>query len=291
MIQTLRAGGTQHPAEIINALASALIPVGGVRNAPNSTNLQVVASDTPDMDVHVSFGLGFIPQADGLQAFPIWVHTAPEDITIASNGSGNPRIDAIIAYIDKSATPDAQVTNVAKITRVAGTASASPIAPTDEEIQTAIGSANPFIRLADVRVNSGATEITTANITDRREDYQVTLYNPLIQGHKSNWVQLTDGANITVDLRLGNKFYVTIAGNRTFVLANAEAGKTFEIRIKQDATGGRAISSWFGAPYTVLWQDGVTPTLTPTANKVDKFGFEVQADGTTIDGTIISQNH
>lgn len=291
MIQTMRAGvGTQHPEQIVNFFGSYLTAVGGVLNASGSDNLKVVASDTPDMEVHVSLGRALITQADGLMAYPVWIHTAPEDVAVASNGSGNPRVDTIVAYIDKSETPDPDVDNIAKIARVAGTPSASPVAPDATAIQSAIGGANPYIILADVRVNSGATELASDKITDRRTDAQINLYNPKIQGSKQDWVTLTDGATINIDLAKGNKFRVTIAGNRTFTISNAKAGQTFELRIKQDGTGNRTATFTF-TPYTILWQDGVAPVLTPTANKVDKIGFEIMEDGSTIDGTVISQNH
>lgn len=52
---------------------------------------------------------------------------------------------------------------------------ASPVAPSTSVIQTAVGSANPFIRLANVTVASGATSITNANITDVREQAIFTI--------------------------------------------------------------------------------------------------------------------
>lgn len=289
MIKSFRSGGTQHRAEIMRFIESYLVAVGGVLNR-NSTNLKVTQQVTPAMTVLVKQGRGLIPQSNGLQAFPFLIDTTDEVVTIASNGSGNPRIDAIVAYIDMLATPNSGVTNVGKLARVAGAPGASPESPDDSAIASDIGVANPFIRLADVRVNSGVTEIADDKITDKRQDAQLKLYNPKLVGNTQDWVSLIDGASIEVDLSKGNKFDVTIAGNRTFTLENGEAGKTFEIRIKQDGTGSRTWTFDFN-PYTITPQDGILPIPTPTANKADKLGFEILGDNATIDLTVISLGH
>jgi len=176
-----------------------------------------------------------------------------------------------------------------------GTPAASPVAPTDNEISSALGASNPFIRLANVTVASGAASITSGNIEDTRDDAEIILGQPRVRGQKQEYITLTDGATVEVDLRKGSKFQLTLGGNRTLTLASPPsgktwAGKTFIMRITQDATGSRSISSLF-IGYTLKYQDGVAFTLTPTANKTDKIGFEVLNDGTTIEVTIVSQNH
>ena len=55
-------------------------------------------------------------------------------------------------------------------------------------------------------------------------------------------IALTDGANIALDLSLGELFSVTLAGNRT--LSNPTNGKpnqTVRILVTQDATGSRTL--------------------------------------------------
>ncbi|MCG3176880.1 MAG: hypothetical protein MOGMAGMI_01844 [Candidatus Omnitrophica bacterium] len=88
--------------------------------------------------------------------------------TITANSSGNSRIDAVVLYIDRAASPNAACSNVAKLIVIAGTPAASPVAPTNAEIASSIGASNPYLRLADVTVASGATSISDANIKDRR---------------------------------------------------------------------------------------------------------------------------
>lgn len=295
VIQTMRSGGTLHPAEIMNFFASYLVATGGVLNK-NGTAFKVEEIDTPDMIVKVNMGRAYIPQSDGLQAFPVWSHTDDANLAINSNGSGNGRKDAVVLYIDKSVSPPSYtVDDVAMLVIVEGTPNASPQAPSDADIQSAVGASNPFIRLANVTVGSGVTEILDANIEDTRLDAELKLYQPSIVGSKQDWVELTDGATIEVDLSKGNKFYVTLGGNRAITLkapptGKTWAGKTFEIRVLQDGTGSHLITSWFTG-YTLKWSYGVEIPLTTTASKADKIGFEVLADGTTIDATIISQGH
>lgn len=294
VIQTMRGGtGTQHPQEIMNFFGSFLTALGGVKDV-TSTDFKVEAQGTPNMTVKVNMGNALIPTSDKKMAYPVRLYSAVYDQAIASNGSGNPRKDAIILYIDTSASPNAAIDNVAKITRVAGTPAASPVAPTDNEISSAIGASNPFIRLANVTVASGATSITSGNIEDTRDDAEVILGQPRIRGQKQEYITLTDGASVEIDLRRGSKFQLTLGGNRTLTLASPPsgktwAGKTFIIRFTQDATGNRSISSLFSG-YTMKYQDGVAFTLTPTANKTDKIGFEVLNDGTTIEVSVITQN-
>jgi len=79
----------------------------------------------------------------------------------------------------------------------------------------------------------------------------------------------TDGATITFDLAVSRNQIVTLGGNRTLAVSNAQVGMVFMIHLKQDSTGGRTVTWWSG----ISWVDGSAPTLTTTANKIDTFGF------------------
>jgi hypothetical protein len=352
-IYTLRSGGTAHPeASVLQALTD-LIKTSGVYNS-TSTDFDIQQQSVPDLSVLVKLGRAYIK---GLSTYPVRAD-ADETLAIASNSSGNPRIDAVVLYIDLSATANADSSNVAKLFDVQGTPAASPVAPTDGEIQTAIGASNPYIKLAEVAVASGATQILTANITEKRstfstydrvisqsgsmnygidagstDAYAITIDPPITSytaglaiRFKANtdntdgctlnvnslgatgirkfgtqnlangeilagsiatvvydgtyfqlmsvvnpdgWVDLTDGATITLDLSLGRKFRVTLGGSRTLALTNKIAGKTFILRIKQDGTPPRTVT-WWGDLY---WAGGSAPDLVTTANYADEFGF------------------
>ena len=70
-------------------------------------------------------------------------------------------------------------------------------------------------------------------------------------------------------MSLGGQHLVTIAGNRTIAVTNVSVGKTFTLRVKQDATGSRTLT-WFSG---ITWAGGTPPTLMTTANKADRLGF------------------
>lgn len=99
------------------------------------------------------------------------------------------------------------------------------------------------------------------------------------------WVDLADVATIDIDLSLGSKFRVTIAGNRIFTLSNAVVGKSFVLRIKQDGAGSRTVTFWAGLTFA----GQSTPTLTATANRADEFGFNMLTL-TTSEGFVIGQD-
>lgn len=103
--------------------------------------------------------------------------TADFTTTLATADASNPRIDAIVLYVDTSVslpsgTPTAANLDglgVAKIIKVNGTPAASPSAPSTSAIQSAIGSASyPYTVLANWRVNAGVSALSQTNCTDTR---------------------------------------------------------------------------------------------------------------------------
>jgi len=130
-----------------------------------TSDWKVLENNPQNMTVNISSGRGFFKKTS------ITYHgysDSVENISIGANNSGNPRIDAVVLYVDLTATPNSDASNVLKAIVVQGTPASSPVAPTDNEIQTAIGSGNPFLRLANVYVENGASSITNGNITDTR---------------------------------------------------------------------------------------------------------------------------
>src|SRR4051812_31860380 len=66
------------------------------------------------------------------------------------------------------------------------------------------------------------------------------------------------------------------AATPAITLPTANAGESFALILRQDATGGRA-PSWVG---TVKWPGGAAPTVTPTASAVDMVSFVCAVAGT-----------
>ena len=241
-----------------------------------SDHFKVTEQPTPDMTVKVYPGDAYC-KGSSSSAYPIR-SSANATVTITSNSSGNPRKDAIVLYVDLAASPNSDASNVAKLTAVAGTPAASPQPPTDAEIQTAIGASNPFLRLADVTVASGAGSITNANISDQR-------VRAVLKGALSTLKTDSDGTTITFDLEDATIHQVTLGGNRTLALSNVSIGQAFVIRLIQ-GTGGSKLVTWFS---TIKWSGGSAPTLSTTAGKADVFGFICTASD-NYDGFLIGSN-
>ena len=89
---------------------------------------------------------------------------------------------------------------------------------------------------------------------------------------------LVDAATIAVDFDTGQNFAVTLGANRALGNpTNVTAGQTGSIFVTQDGTGGRTLS------YGSNWKfpAGTAPTLTTTANAVDRIDYIVRG-ATTI---------
>lgn len=136
------------------------------------TGLQVTQQSTPALGVQVSAGQYRIPTGTGAGAYAYtgWSDAAT-NVAITTADPANPRISAIVIYVDKGAATSASPPNnpgIAKFASVNGTAGAVPVAPNDATIQAAVGAANPFIRLANVTVAAAGTTVLNAAISDQR---------------------------------------------------------------------------------------------------------------------------
>lgn len=145
-----------------------------------STSLQVTQNSPAAMNVLVLPG-DFKIYTGANYSYTGW-NTANVTLTITTADPSNPRITTIVAYVDKGAATSTSPPNnpgIIKLTSVNGTPGGVPVAPNGTAIQSAVGAGNPYIILADVRVNAGVTSIVTANITDRRT--QLNIADNLIQ--------------------------------------------------------------------------------------------------------------
>ena len=85
---------------------------------------------------------------------------------------------------------------------------------------------------------------------------------------------LTDGATVTPDFAASNNFTLTLGGNRTIANpTNLTAGQSGSIFLVQDGTGSRT------AAWGTYWDfaGGTAPTLTTTANAVDRIDYVVRS--------------
>ena len=133
--------------------------------------------------------------------------------------------------------------------------------------------ASTTFNVEDDYLRNDASDTTTGTIT--AGGFSTTGVITVGQAFKSNNKSNSDGGTITFDLDVSNFHTVTLGGNRTLALSNADAGQKFAIRLQQDATGGRTVT-WFS---TIKWPDGVAPTLSSNGNKADLFGFVCTSAG------------
>jgi hypothetical protein len=135
-----------------NLSATAVNPLGGVFPGPG-TPLAVTAQGSPNMSVLVNAGYVAVPhptQGHGVYLFGL---QAQATLTVAANSSGSSRTDIVIARV----YDEGNNTSYCDVEIAAGT-------PGDGQPATP----SAAIILAAVTVASGATGITSGNITDKR---------------------------------------------------------------------------------------------------------------------------
>lgn len=135
-------------------------------------HLLVHEADTPDMTIVVDEGVGYIPNnsfdykdSDSVRFWEAVVGGVDGERTlaIAANSSGQTRIDLVCLKIDPGAAPDYYASDVAELIIVQGTPGAGvPATPAN------------YLKLAEVTVVNGATEIEDADITDSRVQARFT---------------------------------------------------------------------------------------------------------------------
>lgn len=144
-----------------------------------------------NMSVDVQIGDTMIPRSDLTYGHPAW-NDAVYNQVIAVADVSNPRRDIIVMYIDYGQAPSTGVSNntngVVKIKSVAGTPAGSPSDPTDVAIQASVGSGNPFVKLARVRVAAGASSITNSVIDDLRLMARFLQQNDFVYDDLFTWV-------------------------------------------------------------------------------------------------------
>jgi hypothetical protein len=100
-------------------------------------------------------------------------------------------------------------------------------------------------------------------------------------GQNFNETSLSDGASIAWDLDANQVCNVTITADRTMAApTNNKQGRTYILRVIQDATGGHSLT--WNAEF--LWGPDGAPTLANAANDVTVIAF--YDDGTSLHGKV-----
>ena len=130
----------------------------------------------------------------------------------------------------------------------------------------------------EILVVKGAAS-QSANLQDWQDSSSTVLASIEPSGklyYQSSYSPITDegtASSFTFNLDESNIFSGTLNGATTLSTTNGDIGQRFMIRLKQDSTGSRTVSTWFGS--RVKWPGGSAPTLSTGANLVDLFGFLV----------------
>lgn len=160
-----RDGGKTSESGHLRALSKAVL--GEVLNGLNVTQRAAGAN----MSVDIAVGDAIIMRSDGTYGHPVF-NDATENKTVTTADGSNPRRDIVVVYVDYGQARSTAVSNntngVIKTMIVAGTPAGSPTDPSNATIQSAVGSGNPFIKLARVRVPAGQTSISNTLIDDMR---------------------------------------------------------------------------------------------------------------------------
>lgn len=144
----------------------------------SSNNGSIVASPSDlkvsagsGMNVTVSTGAGII--GNGTLSGVRFAIDSPVTVAVNAASTANPRMDSVVAYIDKSVSASTSVVDntglgIIKFKSVAGTPASAPTAPSTATIQSSIGAGNPYMILANVTVPKSSTAASSFTITDMR---------------------------------------------------------------------------------------------------------------------------
>lgn len=259
-LYTIRTGAPLHPEDTVLQHLTDMVRKGGVLDP--ATDFLTVEPSGGGLNVDVGTGRGYMKK-DG-NTYPLR-NTATQTVSIGANSSGNPRIDSIVAYLDLTIIPNAttsQGDDVCSIVAVQGTPAASPVAPLEAQIESAIGASNPYIILDNVTVANGASGISNANIARACDRVFMKTPKPTFD--------LPYSATVTPDYLDGDQQKIDLTGNVTVnAPTNMVIGDYLMLKLVQDGTGGRTVT-WFAG---ITWLSA-DYSINSTADKVSVYAFK-----------------
>lgn len=242
-------------------LANDFVAQGGVINLAGG-DAHVTEVTVPAYQVKIAKGTLYVPNSSWIAnsnepRYYQVVADADETLTIATNSSGDVRVDLIAQKIDKVTTPNDAATNVSPLVVIQGTPGAgAPALPSNH------------LLLATLTLPDGYAAVVNSMIADNRQ--QVYLDTKDIN---KGFVALPDGANITIDLsQRKRKFDLgPLTANRNILVTNPTIGDSFYVRIRNDATP--RTPNWFAG---ILWigiEDDPDMADYVAASKIGTFMF------------------
>lgn len=203
-----------------------------------ATASDFMATAGTGMNVSLSAGNGLISTGTG---FARRIASDAVNTIAITTAASTARIDAIVAYIDNSVTPTTSVVDntndVLKFTAVAGTAAATPAAPSAATIQSAIGAGNPYMVLWEVTIPANATALTNATFTDKRNIATIASLKSELDAFKAS-LTLTDFNSSDSVGTVSNITWST----KEITLAQSADGSTFKFYGRIYATNATSSS-------------------------------------------------
>jgi hypothetical protein len=127
---------------------------------------------------------------------------------------------------------------------------------------------------------TGASTVTS--YTDERTGREgATAYNSRSRGRVATFAY---AATITVDWSICDIARITLTGNPTLAFTGGVDGQHCTLELTQDATGSRSVTWPGNARFST---DIPTPTLSTTANKLDRLGFLNSTASNTYDAVAV----
>lgn len=162
-------GATTYSDEDVAQLQTDFFTEGVADQTGSNTDLQVVQRAAgANMSVDISVGRAYIDITWAGRPFKVRLaNLSVINSVVGANSSGANRIDAVVAKIDVSVTPNAAGDNIGTAAVVNNATGTPAVAMSDAAITTALGHANWF-RLCNITVANLAASIVNANIADTR---------------------------------------------------------------------------------------------------------------------------
>lgn len=260
-IGTNGAYGGRTSVNAFNDLASAFTRgiVSGWACVPNSGLTVSLGGDGSNRDVAIAV------DNSGNRTTINNISGSPVDITLSSAPASNSRIDSIVAYVDNPPQGDSSTADnpgACGIIPVTGTASASPIAPTESAIRTAItsdgasGTTAYYVVLANITIANGTTDIVAGDI---KQEGISTLSGKIVDDDSIDFTTFP-GKTFTPQVFSTNKSvgstwtdydsYTVVSAGFYFVRASLNGGSAgstefrSEARITKNGTAIRTFGAW-----------------------------------------------
>lgn len=279
----------------------------------SSNNGSIVASPSDlkvsagsGMNVAIATGAGII--GNGTLSGVRFAIDSPVTVAVSAASTANPRMDSVVAYIDKSVSASTSVVDntdlgIIKFKSVAGTPASAPTAPSTATIQSSIGAGNPYMVLANITVPKSSSAASSFKITDMRvtptsaiiTDGSITtkkLANKAVTSDKVDWATLSHVSNvgssvIDVTQTVTTLCEVTIPEAGVYYASatvdpNTLGNDTGNATVYLALNGSNPITGsqvYFNNPSKAWFIGGCTVSAIVSCKKGDKIQFRGQSGG------------